>query len=223
MELMPDKSEILRYLGYRGQEPDSKTEELLDLCTEAMTKSVKPRFCYGIFSLEHKDTLFLPECNLHLPGDDIKKHLKSCSQCVLLGATLGIEGDNLIRISQATSMTKAVILDAVATQLIEQLCDKVQEEIQGLAEKSNLHITSRFSPGYGDFPISLQKQFSEILDTSRKIGLTITDHSVMIPRKSVTAIIGLTETPCTQAEHNCARCTIKGTCRFRKEDSVCES
>lgn len=223
MELIPNRAEILRYLGHRGQKLDLQTNALLNSCVQAMTESVKPRFCYDIFPLEQTDAIFLSGCNLELSGNDIKKHLAGCSHCVLLGATLGIEADNLIRISEAESMSRAVILDAVATELIEQVCDRAEEEIRQVIQKKNLHLTSRFSPGYGDLPITLQHRISAILDTPRKIGLTVTEQSLMIPRKSVTAIIGLTETPCKQTGHNCALCTIKGTCQFQKEDSSYES
>ncbi len=218
MELIPDREEILRYLGYHGQKIDPQTAELLDTCIESMSDSVKPRFCYRVFSIEHGETVFLPECNLHLSGRDIKNHLQNCQKCILLAVTLGVEADNLIRISEAESMTRAVILDAVATELTEQLCNHAEKELLPLAEQDGCLFTSRFSPGYGDLPISLQSRISEILDTPRKIGLTTTEHSLMIPRKSVTAILGFTKTPCTNL-HNCSACSLKGRCQFQKEDA----
>ncbi len=223
MERSPNRTEILRYLGHRSQKLDPQTEHLLDTCIHAMTTTVKPRFCYSIFPVKHGDDLSLPACNLYLPGQSIQKHLVGCSQCVLLGATLGIEADNLIRIAEAESMTKAVILDAVATQMIEELCDCAEEELRQMAEENRLHLTSRFSPGYGDLPITLQSRISEILDTPRKIGLTVTEQSLMIPRKSVTAIIGLSSNPCQTTHHNCAECSLYERCQFRKENSSHES
>lgn len=224
MELIPNMDEIRRYLGYRPDAPsDSREDLLIEAFIAAMSEVIRPRFCYQIFSVEEQDTLFLPECNLHLPGKDIKKHLQNCKKIVLLAVTLGIEADNLIRVTEAESMNGALTLDAIATELTEQLCNHAEEEILLLVQKDNLFLTSRFSPGYGDLPITLQKPISEILDTPRKIGLTVTEHSLMLPRKSVTAIIGITETPCKQTGHNCALCAINGTCRFRKEDSFYES
>lgn len=223
VNLIPNQTEILRYLGHRGQDLDSQTKELLDHCIKTMTETVKPRFCYAIFSLEKTDRLSLSSCSLELPGNDIQKHLAECDQCVLLGATLGIEADNLIRVSETESMTRALILDAVATDLIEQVCDHAEEEIRKALQKDNLYLTPRFSPGYGDLPITLQNRISAILDTPRKIGLTVTEHALMIPRKSVTAIIGLTKTPCRQADHHCTLCAMKGTCQFQKEDISYES
>ncbi|MBO5364565.1 MAG: methionine synthase [Clostridia bacterium] len=222
MELTPNRGEILRYLGYHGQEIDSQTLDLLDTCMKAMADSVKPRFCYRIFPLEHGDTVFLPECDLQLPGDAIKKHLQGCRKCALLAATLGIEADNLIRISEAESMTRAVMLDACATELAEQLCDHAELEIGAIAARDGCGLTTRFSPGYGDLPMTLQSRISEILDTSRKIGLTITEQFLMIPRKSVTAILGFTQAQdSNKKNHDCSCCSMNGHCQFQKEDSAC--
>ena len=222
MKLYPDRSEILRYLGYRGQKIDLQTQELLDACIKTMVASVKPRFCYRVFDIEQGEPLVLPECELSLPGNAIKEHLTDCKKCVLLAATLGIEADNLIRVAESDSMARAVMLDAVATELTEQLCDYAGSEIEAVAAKEDCTISTRFSPGYGDLPITLQSRISEILDAPRKIGLTVTDQSLMIPRKSVTAILGFTKAPSANKKlHDCSRCFMSSHCQFQKEGSAC--
>ncbi len=50
----------------------------------------------------------------------------------------------------------------------------------------------RFSPGYGDCPLSAQRSIvNSVLNATRLIGLTVTPTSLLIPTKSVTAVIGL--------------------------------
>ena len=49
----------------------------------------------------------------------------------------------------------------------------------------------RFSPGYGDFDLKYQKDILEYLDANKKIGISLTDSLMMIPTKSITAIIGI--------------------------------
>ncbi len=222
MELKPDRREILRYLGYHGQTPDPQTDALLSQCIIKLQQAVKPRFTYRIFEvtqdLKNKRTL-LPECDLVLPGHDIYRHLQGCEKCAVMAATLGIEADNLIRIAEAESMSRAVILDACATELIEKLCDYAEQEIAGLAAREEKHLNFRFSPGYGDCPLSLQKPITEILDTQRKIGLTVTEHALMLPRKSVTALLGFTRQPKHHA--SCATCSLQGRCQFQKEEKPC--
>ena len=48
----------------------------------------------------------------------------------------------------------------------------------------------RFSPGYGDLSLEVQKEIFSLLDCPRKIGVSLGDSLLMTPSKSVTAIIG---------------------------------
>ena len=48
----------------------------------------------------------------------------------------------------------------------------------------------RFSPGYGDVSLEVQKDFFRLLPCQR-IGLTLMDTLIMSPEKSVTAFIGI--------------------------------
>ena len=52
-------------------------------------------------------------------------------------------------------------------------------------------IRPRFSPGYGDLPIEIQKDIFRALDCPRRIGLTLNENLLMSPTKSVSAIIGI--------------------------------
>ena len=223
MDLTLDRQEVLRYLGYRGQTIDSRTDALISGCMDQMLKTAKPRYVYRIFEVRQdieKETILLPECGLVLPGRDIYEHLRECRKCALMAATLGIEADNLIRVAETGEMSRAVILDACATDMIEKVCDWAEREIEARAAEENRGVNFRFSPGYGDLPLTLQGQIGAVLDTVRKIGLTMTENSLMIPRKSVTALIGFTVRPRKQVS-KCAACSMRGQCRFRKEGTTC--
>jgi len=123
-----------------------------------------------------------------LQGSDIKNHIKDCDEIILFAATLGFEVDALIRQTEAFDMAGAVVLDALASEEIERVCNTVHTEIgAGYAR-----ITKRFSPGYGDFPLDVQGELLAALDAQKKIGLYANDSNLLIPRKSVTAIVGAT-------------------------------
>jgi 5-methyltetrahydrofolate--homocysteine methyltransferase len=134
-------------------------------------------------------------------------------------ATLGAEIDKLIRISQISDMAKAVVLDSFSSVAIEQVCSKVDEL---LAEKyEGMNMTFRFSPGYGDYPIELQKDFLRILDAPRKIGLTTNENYLLMPTKSVTAVLGLSKSPIERKKRGCAICNMRGKCQFRRNGEHC--
>ena len=99
--------------------------------------------------------------------------------------------------------------------MIETYCDEVNDAIRQKAESAGLYCRPRFSPGYGDFDISHQRDLSRLLDTPRKIGLTVTESCLLAPIKSVTAVIGLSRTPQPCHRRGCEECG-KTNCAFRR-------
>lgn len=212
------KKEALRYLGIKG-EPDSKTAELIDVCEKELLKVIEPKFLFRKFEIaEASDGVDVGGDGLFLSGEGIKKHLAGCKSAVLMCATLGQGVDRLIRQLQITDLAKAVIIDALASSATEQLCDYVEKEIRSSAE--SYHLTTRFSPGYDDLPIAIQKEFLSLLSAQKKIGLCSTDSLLLTPRKSVTAIIGLSDKK-TRKYKSCDNCNLKDTCGYRKDNNHC--
>lgn len=191
------KSEVLRYLGYMGGEVTDDISNLIDSCMEELTEKTRPQYVYDTFCICAKtdDNITLENCPLELSGQNMQKLLSDCGECAVFAATLGIEADNLIRITQAADMARSVVLDACAVEYIEMICDDVQDKIRKEAETNGFIITPRFSPGYGDLPLTVQKDLLASLDAARKCGITLTKNYLMIPRKSVTAVIGLRRKP----------------------------
>ena len=209
-----DKKEVLRYLRYKSA-PDEKTEELIDLCIKEICISAMPKTVHAVFDLED---MHLKNTVLTLEGNDIKNHLSGCSKCVLMAATLGTEVERKISAAQICDMTKALVMDSVATAAIESVCDKLCNDIE--KEIMPLKLTNRYSPGYGDFPLGIQQSLISVLDAGRKIGLTLTPENIIIPRKSVTAVMGITNEKITAK--TCDTCNLKDTCSYRKEGITCE-
>ena len=86
----------------------------------------------------------------------------------------------------AISPSRAFMLQAIGAERIEALCNKFNSEISAKSQTA-----PRFSPGYGDLPIELQREIFLALDCPKRIGLTLNQSLLMSPTKSVTAIIGI--------------------------------
>ena len=86
--------------------------------------------------------------------------------------------------------TVGLLLDAAATTAVEQVADQVNEVINTIAKKQGYKPTWRFSPGYGNWPLEFNHKLAKIIKTEM-IGFTSNRELFIIPRKSVTAIIGL--------------------------------
>ena len=221
-----DKDEVLRYLGYRNQNLDKITDDLIDECMEEMRNLIKKKHIHRFFDIYREDkNIYLNETNLALTGDDIKNHLKESESCVLMAVTLGNDVDSKIRYYEMKSITKALILDACATSAVEEICDEICEDLEQTVNKENKTLTSRYSPGYGDLSISIQKDFLSVLGAEKAIGLTASSHSILIPRKSVTAIVGVmdikNEGRLSPEDNTCLSCKNYPTCMFRREGGRC--
>jgi len=212
-----DKKEVLRYLGYSGQSIDSNLLQLLDACISEVTDISKESSVYEIFDIDRNDEeLRLVGTTLVLRGEDINAHLLRAEKCTVMAVTLGLEVDRRIVFYSKTDLTKGLVFDACATSAVESLCDTVQGEIESRAKSMGFEITARYSPGYGDFQIDIQKDIIKVLKTYERMGLCVNDSSIMIPRKSVTAFIGMQHGECGEKNHKCRSCMDKH-CMYRKD------
>lgn len=205
-----NRREALRYLGGAGVQRNEVIERMMDDAEQELFRAAHPKFLYKIISL--------PDVELTV-GEDIKRHLEGCNRAALLCATLGSEVDRLIRVAQIQDMAKAVVLDSMASVAIEQVCCQADELIA--EQLPGCFLTFRFSPGYGDYPIELQKTFLTRLDAPRKIGLSASESYLLIPAKSVTAIAGISENPIPQKKRGCAVCNLRETCQYRRNGEHC--
>lgn len=227
-----NKHEIYRYLGYKSETPD---EQILKITDEVLGEIIlvsEPKSVYKIFDCQiENDDIFLFDCGINENKDidkltqipqlvinskNLADNLRQCSKVVLLAATIGIGADKLLNKYELMNMTKASVTQACAAAYIEAFCNVLQEEIRQQALTEGLYLRPRFSPGYGDLKLETQKHIFEVLECTKRIGLTLTQSLLMYPTKSVTAIIGLT--PNKQSCHidKCKQCNNIG-CEFRNE------
>lgn len=219
-----DKKEVLRYLGHRNQDIDKELDNLIDICIEEIKKESKPLYVYKIFDTEvtNDKNIKILGTNLVLKGKDIYNHLKDAKKCAIMAATLGVNIDNIIRILGKREMTRSIILDSSATDAIEKVCDEAEEEIKQIAKNEGYITNFRYSPGYGDLSIEIQPEIINVLNANKTIGLTTTESFILIPRKSVTAIIGfLDKDTKIIKKRGCEGCSIYHTCNYRKEGVTC--
>ena len=212
-----DHREVLRYLGYGGHAVPADAEADIVRCAETVRRTARPRAVWRRFDLLPDGTL--AGTGFRPAGEDIRAHLSGCGAAVLMAVTLGGEIDALLRRTQVTSMADAVLLDACASAAVENVCDNLCADLQ--RELAPLHLTDRFSPGYGDLPLTQQAELFRVLDVTRRIGVTLTDSGLMLPQKTVTAILGLSSAPAKKREKTCATCTLFETCLYRKDGKTC--
>lgn len=184
-----DRGEILRYLGYRGSEITEVVEDALVRGIALANRIIKIRSTYRFFDIETCDEgVRLKNTADIMTGNSIKKHLEGYDKVILFCVTIGAEFDREVEKQMVSDPTLSVILNACGIQAVEKACDALQREIE---EKYKEKTGVRFSPGYGDMPLSLQEAFIRLLNTERMAGVTINENYLMNPRKTVTAVAGI--------------------------------
>lgn len=211
--------EALRYMGYRENIDIANLRDIIAECEKRLISSAEPRYCFRIAEIERADNIIVRNTELVLKGKSISSHLAECDRVILLAATLSDKADKLISLYNVTDMTSALITDAMASAMIEQLCNAAEEEIRKAHDIK--YTTWRFSPGYGDLPIDIQRDFIKTLNADKQIGLTVNDSNILIPRKSVTAVIGISDSPLPLKKSGCAVCSMNKNCQYRKRGAHC--
>ena len=211
-----DIRQAARYFGARG-EADSATLTLLEKCAAPLLAAATPRAVW----LE-ADVESLTQAGI-LKGEDIFRHLEGCREALLLAVTVGPGVDGQIRRAGVGDIAAGVASDAIGSVLVEQAADAAEAELRQWAAGQDRYLTGRFSPGYGDWDIAVQPLVAAALDTVRKAGLCVTDTNLMTPRKSVTALLGVSDHPVKGQLAGCGHCVLRTRCEYRKRGKTCAS
>ena len=173
--------EVARYLRMGGNAPDGALAARIEELIGEATRVLRPARVWRR----------LPVARVPMPGTTLLRHLEGCDDAYLVCGTLGSAFDALHRRVSVTSGADALIVQAVGATLIERHMDGVEDEIRAELAPGEALVT-RYSPGYGDFPLEAQREILALLDTPRRIGVSLTDSLLMVPSKSVSAVIGVT-------------------------------
>lgn len=202
--------EAMRYLQANYQ--DQETGDLVDTVYLKMRNEVQAKHVIKQYRCQVSAEGVLLDCGVYFKSEKLAHYLADCEELLLLGATLGIRVDAAIRRFALMSVAEGAAAQAIGAALIESYCDEIQAEL----DTGDLKQKTRFSPGYGDWDLNEQTKIFNLLDCAKTIGLTLTDGYMMVPTKSVTAVIGLTKAAnCVNKKHKCDDCN-KQNCVFRE-------
>ncbi len=196
---------------YMDEDQAGQIERQIDLCEAKVLEHARPRAVYRI----------LPREILTLEGSDIQRLLDSCSEAVLMAITLGEELERCMMREEITNISNAYIMDVCASVAAEAAADDFENKLRLELQEKGKYLTNRFSPGYGDLPLSSQQTVLELLNAQRAIGLTLTKTGLMVPRKSITAVLGICDRKKEDILGGCARCPIRTKCSFRAHGTRC--
>lgn len=191
-----DLRAVKRRIGYKpGAEMDEKVSGVFDRAVARARRLAAPQAVYIVDKIsEHTDDRVELECGFVVKSRQVSRMLRNCREAVLFAATIGADAETQAAELMKSRPTEGMILDAAAGEAAEGAVEYLHRSAQKEAHRRNLHLTPRFSPGYGDWPLPAQREVFACLGPS-EIGIELTEACMMVPRKSVTGIFGLGPLP----------------------------
>lgn len=186
MTVFTDKNLVLppisvkEVLRYAASPSDSSTS--LPKCPK-----VSSAVCYATLSVSILDEV----CDFgffKVKSKSLAKNLAGCEKVLIFAATVGIDFDREIAKYTRLSPSRALIVSAMGTERAEALCDRF---VKAYEDKNGIRLKPRFSPGYGDLPLEVQRDIFALLDPAKRAGITLGATLLMTPTKSVTAFAGI--------------------------------
>lgn len=188
-----DRREIYRYLGYRGHEADERTVWMVEQCLEELETVAEPKIVMKEYPLVVLADGTVDCGCFRTKSENLLKNLGGCGRVLLMAVTLGLGVDRLLHRYGKLQVTKAVVLQAAAAAMVEAYCNELCRGWAAEYEANGCYLRPRYSPGYGDFSLECQQRILDGLEAGRKLGISLTDGGLMVPTKSVTAVIGVSD------------------------------
>jgi len=213
-------NEVKRYMGYRGiNDISAETEERIIKVIDQVQKLSQPRMVIREYPIDISGGSAVIRAgneDVTLTSDSLCKNMKGCCRALLLAATIGPSCDMAVRRAGIASAAEASMYQAAGAAAIEAYLDSENKRLKSEYEAKGLFLRPRFSPGYGDLKLEHQKDWFRLLDITKQIGVELTDSLLMVPTKSVTAIIGIGTDNSRTKGSGCADCNIRTTCDYTK-------
>lgn len=220
-----DKNEVLRYLGYKPGYTtfDDHMLKKVDYYMALGSTLLQPNSSYRIFkdiSITERGVL-IKDAPLLLPGQDITNLLRQAQRVCIVAVTIGPQLEQRVtELFKQGEYAAGTILDAVGSDAVEKLADRLQQQLADMAKRQGLEVTWRYCSGYGDLPLQINDRLAEITD-AHTIGISVTEAGMLLPQKSILGIVGFNlpgaDTP---VMNKCAHCQAEN-CAYRNRSDQC--
>lgn len=218
--LILDPAEISALLGYPdGKNPPTK---ILVTLTELRTRAMElfqPMCQYTILevqSIDHQNQIVTLAGDHVFHGEGIAEALRYSTHAAIFLVTLGHPIVEEIERLNRVDVSRGFFLDVLSSVAVENLAEQVHLEIARSILTGGWYVGHRYSPGFCDWDLTQQRVLFSLLKSSL-LSVQLTDHCMMIPRKSVSAIVGIGQRREEMAISPCGNCK-RTDCMARRED-----
>ena len=209
-----DPLETRRYAGLSKAE-NFDERAIIEACEEARLL-IEVRGIWQVYAYDSARSVIESAPAVEIKGRSIGKHLSKCERVVCMAVTVGEAIEQAVTAKFGSRQyVPAMLLDAAATTAVEQAADQMEDVIRREVSREGFSMRSRYSPGYGDWGLDQQGELFRLAGAS-EIGMKLSTALMLMPRKSITAIIGLTRAAVEKgSEGDCATCD-KTDCPMRE-------
>lgn len=189
-----ERSAVYRLLGYR-QGKTTLSEQMKALVDSLLSEAlalINPVGTYLIRKIRSRsEAIAFRRSKVVLRGQSIAALLRQSEAAVFMAVTIGSELEREMSTQTAQGhLDRALVLDAIGSEAAEAAANALNARLITLARQTKRFLTTRFSPGYGDLPLEVQKDLHEELSLT-DLGITLTEKFLLFPQKTVTAILGV--------------------------------
>lgn len=212
--------EVLRREGFRGYskiKPEIKFLIRELLASVRKTHLLEPAIAYEIYTITE-----LSQRQLSLKGEPgvpdslLSSVLPSAKELAIAVCTIGPRLEK--QVTDYTSRgepLRGMLLDGIGSAAVDSLTEEVCKFVAREASSRGYEASSPISPGMPGLPITEQWQLLKMVPAG-EIGVSLTSTGIMVPRKSVSMVIGIgPQMPKWTRAEVCARCHLKETCPYR--------
>ncbi len=184
------KAEALRYLGCGRENSAEGLDELFRQCMELFAEEAAYKACRRKVEISISGNI-ISFCGNDIESKSLANRLSGCSEALLFAATVGIAADRLCAKQRILSPARALMLDAIGSAAVEEWCETLCRQWENEFTSCGYRLRTRFSPGYGDLALEVQRPLLQAIESSKYTGISLNESLLMSPRKSVSAFIGI--------------------------------
>jgi len=212
--------EVLRRQGFKGHSkirPEIKKIILELLAAVKNAHFLEPAVAYEYYKVTGMSPSQASlEDNKAIQGPLLPTIFPEAKELAVVVCTIGPKLEKQVTdYSKSGETLRGALLDGIGSAAVDMLIPEACRLIASEASSRGHQTSSPVSPGWPGLPLTEQWNLFELVNT-QEIGVSLTASGIMVPRKSVSMVIGIGPKMATwtQAEV-CARCSLRKTCPYR--------
>ena len=202
------EEKVLRYMGQPPGDISKDLQKQLQKVFASVAERVQPKSVLKVFRKIEIESV--------IQGKNLQEHFTLATHGAVFVVTLGDVMETIIEEGKSRSTLEGLMCEAIGSVCVEGLVEDLRCSLHQ-EWKSVFHA---FSPGYGDCPISLHKDILNLLDRENDLGIHITEHHLLIPRKTITGFIPLSKDIIKENMQKCDDCNLSEKCRYHEKQVV---